>query len=461
MKTKLLSATAISLLLLSGSAHAEDVSQKQLAALQAQIKQLQDQLNLLQRKQEVAEEVTKTNNAKQANVEYGPKGLNITSADKKYALKIGGYAQADLRKFNDNSTSSSTDQFLIRSARPTIEAKLPGGFSSKFQLDFGNGQARTVDAYVDWKQSDAFTLRGGKFKSPVGLERWQGETDTLFVERGLTTDLVPFREIGAGAYGEIIPQTLEYQVGIADGAADLNDLSASAADTSGGKDFFGRIFTQPFKNTDTTWLQGLGVGLAGSFGQRDGTATSPELTSGYKTTAQNNFFTYTPATGTVFANGENTRLNPQAWYYNGPFSLLAEYVKETNDVSKSTAPAVKTSLTNDAWTAIATYVLTGEDASFSTVKPSHDFDPDKGYWGAFEIAGRVGVLNIDDKTFPTYATITTSAKQITEKVIGLNWYLNQNIKMNFDYAINSFEGGSATGNRGDEDVFLGRVQFKF
>ena len=169
-----------------------------------------------------------------------------------------------------------------------------------------------------------------------------------------------------------------------------------------------------------------------------------------------------PTAGSVFANGTSSRINPQAWYYNGPLSILGEYVKENYDVSKSTATATRTSLTNDSWEAIVTYVLTGEDASFSTVKPREDFDANKGTWGAFELAARVGELNIDKDTFPNFANPASSARSVEEKVLGLNWYLNQNLKITIDGSLNTFEGGATAGaDRPDEKAVLARVQFKF
>ncbi len=455
MKTKIKAKTAtiaaLTLLLSSTSALADDSTKAQIAALQQQIEQLQTQLNLVQRKLEVSEEIDKSNAEKFATVEYNNKGLNITSPDKKYGLKVRGYAQADSRNYLSDD-NGEVDQFIVRSARPSLEFKFPHNFSAKIVTDFGNNQTRLIDGYADWKANDILNVRAGKFKTPVGLERWQGETEVLFVERGLTTNLVPFRDIGVGAFGEIIPQTLEYQLALTNGAADLGD---SNSDSSGSKDFSGRVFAQPFKNSSTPWLQGLGFGVAGSVGQKDGSTTNSELSSGYKTTAQNNFFTYT--TGT-FGDGKSTRVNPQAWYYNGPLSLLGEYVISKNEVTRST---FHDDLKNDAWTAIATYVLTGEDAAFDGVKPSADFNPEKGNWGALELAGRVGKLNIDDDTYPNFASSTASASSIEEKIIGLNWYLNQNLKINFDYAQNSFENGATAGDRPDEQVFLTRVQFKF
>ena len=45
-------------------------------------------------------------------------------------------------------------------------------------------------------------FRFGKFKPPVGLERLVSDSDMLFVERALPTDLVPNRDVGVQVYGE-------------------------------------------------------------------------------------------------------------------------------------------------------------------------------------------------------------------------------------------------------------------
>ncbi len=474
---KLLTTTALSVILFSSTANAVEISAEQFAELQAQIKSLQqevkelkqqrvasnsgggrsnaeleERVNFLERKQEINEEVAKNSSEKFGTVEYNSKGLLFTGADKRYQLKVKGYAQADSRTyFNDESNNGDT--FLIRQARPTFEVKLPGDFSGRLTADFGGSSVKMVDAYADWKADDVLTLRAGKFKAPIGLEKWQSDTEGLFVERGLpSSNFVTSRDIGFGAYGEFIPGTLEYQLAVVDGGADGADVTA---DTSGSKSVVGRIFAQPFKNSDNTWLQGLGVGIAGETGQKDGSTSSTELTSGYKTTGQNNFFTYSAGT---FANGKSVKINPQAWYYNGPFGFLGEYFSNSQEVRNGATDA---KLKHDAWSAAASYVLTGEDAAFDGVKPKTDFDLSKGNYGAFEIAGRVSRLDIDDNSFGTFASSTSSATSVEERVLGLNWHLNQNIKIALDFAQNSFEGGATTGDRPDEKVVLTRVQFKF
>lgn len=419
-------------------------------SIQNQINSLQKQINSLQKQIELSQE--KIKNSQSANVELGNKGLIITSQDENYSFKIKGLAQIDSRNFITEQSNQS-DQFLVRSARIILENEFTKDFSSKFVADFGSGQTRLVDAYGEWKANEHINLRIGKFKIPVGFERWQDEGDLLFVERGLTTNLVPSRDIGIGLNGEIIPQTLEYQFALTNGAVDLGD---SNGDSGNGKNFSGRIFAQPFKNSKSYWFKGLGIGISGSIGNKNGTSTNSELTSGYRTTAQNSFFTYNSG---VFAKGRSTRINPQFWYHLNSLEVMAEYIESENNVEKSGVD--RTKVKNKAWMLAASYVLTGEEASFKGVKPKNNFDSQKGHYGAFEIAARIGQLTIDDSAFSNFANINNSANRINEKVIGLNWYLNENMKLNFNYANNSFSKGANGSNRKTEQSFLSRLQIKF
>ena len=58
------------------------------------------------------------------------------------------------------------------------------------------------------------------------------------------------------------------------------------------------------------------------------------------------------------------------------------------------------------------------------------------------------------------------AEEAAAWALGLNWYLNQNVKLAFDYEQTEFEGGGggtaeAPSDREDEKVVLGRLQLYF
>ncbi len=422
---------------------------------------LADRVAILERKGEVQAEEAKAKAEKTPSVEVGGgKGLTVTSPDKQYSMRLRAYAQADNRTFFDNPSGSNTNTFLLRTARPIIEGKMTDYFSGRLMLDFGQGNTRLLDAYGDFKPfptSNYANLRFGKFKVPVGLERWQSEQELLFVERGLTTNLVPYRDIGVMAYGDIIPDQLEYQIALTNGVVDIGDNNG---DTDDDKDVSGRIFAYPLRWSNITALRGLGLGVGATFGNHEGTTASPNLTAGYVTTGQSRFFTYRSATGqVVYANGAQWRFNPQIMYYNGAFGTFGEYVLNSQEVQRATT---RRKLTNDAWMGVASYVLTGEDASFDGVKPRNNFNPAQNQWGAFELVGRYNRLNVDNDAFPFFADIASSAKQANEWAAGVNWYLNPSFKLNLDYSWTTFDGGAAAGaDREDEKVLLTRAQFRF
>jgi phosphate-selective porin OprO/OprP len=105
-------------------------------------------------------------------------------------------------------------------------------------------------------------------------------------------------------------------------------------------------------------------------------------------------------------------------------------------------------------------VLTGEAASYKGFKPASPYSSDGG-WGAFEVALRHGVLDVDDAVFPVYADPAASVSEIENTGIALNWYLTGNARLSLDYETTAFEGGAAAGDRRDEKALLTRLQLSF
>lgn len=400
---------------------------------------LDQKVKVLERKWELEQEAAA---AKEASVVVaGKDGFFLKSADGGYQLKIGGYAQADGRFYIDDNSASATDTFLLRRVYLVIDGILSKDFDFKISPDFGQGKAVLQDGYIGYKYSPGARVRVGRFKAPFGLEYLQSSTDHELVELGLPINLVPARDLGIQLHGDLFDGTVSYAVGVFNGVPDGTN---SDGDDNDGKDIVGRIFIYPFKKSEIESLEGLGIGVAGSQGERASATALPS----YKTSGQNKFFSY--KTG-VTAGGTNSRYSPQAYYYWNSFGLLGEYVSSSQRVSNGTSKDI----VNTSWQATASYVLTGEKASYKGVKP-------KGKLGAFELVGRYNELNIDDSAFSTYADIVKSAKSVKGTGVGFNWYVNSNIKISADYEQARFSGGAAGGkDRDDEKVILSRVQAVF
>lgn len=428
-------------------------------SLSSRIEKLEQEIKILKRQAEIDKEETEAVKSKQTKVEYGSKGFVLTTGDGRGQLGLRGNTQIDGRFFLDDDADTGKDEFLARRLRPILTGKYDD-FSFRIMPDFAGGNVRLFDAHVDYKFSDPFQLRFGKFKTPIGLERLQSQTDLTFIERGFANNLAPSRDFGFQAYGDIESGLLEYQVGVFNGNA---DLSISDSDDGDAKDLVARVFAHPFKHSDLYALKGLGVGVGASVGNREGTASSASTALGdYRSPGQQRIFAYrtgTAAADNTYADGEQWRLYPQGYYYYGSLGFMAEYSISSQDVTRG---AASRSLEHEAWQAYLSYVLTGEEASYKGVKPAQPFDLESDQWGAFEVAARIGGIDFDDGAFPLFANPAASVSEAQGFGLGLNWYLNERVKWQVNYDHTQFEGGAANNaDRPNEHALFTRIQYQF
>jgi phosphate-selective porin OprO/OprP len=412
----------------------------------------------------------------------GPGGFSFQSADGANQIRFHGEFDFDGRFYNDNLTpDGSRSTWLLRRARPILEGTFANIFDFRFNPDFAGGKSVIQDAFVAARFNPLFVVTAGKFKEPFGLERLQLSPNNRFIELGLPSDIVPNRDLGLQVSGTFtFPSgTLTYQVGYFNGVTDGTSTDANSTpdiDNNDKKDWVARLFAQPFLRTDSVF-RGLGAGIAVSYANQVGTAANTLLPA-YKTETQRNFFSYdaaTTAAGATIANGERLRISPQAYYYYKSFGLLTEYVSESQDVSRTFGTGAKAlirraRLKPDSWQVGATFLVTGDDATFGTVIPKRPFALDDPGWGALELGARVSRLKLDSATFFTpagtaadwFADPSAQARQATAWTLGLNWYLTQNVAWNLDYTKTNFDGGAPDGkDRADESAIFTRFQVAF
>jgi phosphate-selective porin OprO/OprP len=468
MKSKVWKTLVVgAVLVVSLRSEAADTAEE-IKLLKEQIQQLDQRLKILDRKNELEIEAAEAKKKETPQITAGTKGFSLSSADTNFVLKLRGYIQADGR-FYANDRIPVNDTFLLRRVRPILEGTVFEHYDYRVMLDFASGMTSSSnnvgflqDAYLNIHYWPQFQIQLGKFKEPVGLERLQSGANLLFVERGYPTQLVPNRDVGIQLHGELFKGALNYAAGVFNGVADGGSGDIETADDD--KDIAARLFAHPFKNTKIEPLRGLGVGIAGTIGNQEGPLRN------LVTPGQQRFFAYRTGTGTnattanVQADGEHWRIAPQAYYYWGPFGMFGEYVISSQKVRRNAggAPAFAT-LKNKAWQVAASYILTGEDNSFKPLIPRKPFSLSGGGLGAWEVTARVGQLSIDNAAFPLFAT-ASSARRATSWGVGLNWYLNKNVKLNLNYEQTAFDGGSTAPSSvtaQDEQVFFTRVQFAF
>lgn len=425
-------------------------------SLEDRLKSLEQEVAILKRQLELEKEGKEKKSGETPIISASAKdGFSIKSPDESFRLKIRGLAQADGRFFTDNQKNNGTiDTFSVRRARPIFEGTVGKFFDFYLMPDFGSGASTLVDAYAEFKFAPERKLRGGKFKAPLGLERLQSDAVGNFVEIGLPSNLLPNREVGFQLSGDLLTESVNYTLGIFNGSADLASSTNQDADNNNDKDVVGRIFAQPFKNKGPEALKGLGAGIAGSYGHKEGS-----ITPTYKSAGQVNIFSYTNTS----ADGEHVRLSPQAYFYKGSLGLIGEYAVSHQKVSRVASGSIlRDTFSNKAWQLTGNYVLTGELASYKGIAPRANFDLAKRTWGAFEVVSRYDHLDIDDDVFDNgFGNLNTSISEADAWGLGLNWYPHKNVRLSLDYEQSRFEGGAVDGDRQTENVILSRFQLSY
>ncbi len=383
--------------------------------------------------------------------------FSISSPDKTFRLRVGGHLQVDGKTFPGDNAHLLTDAFNIRRARPIFEGSLGNYVDFRFMPDFGNGQSLVYDAYADVKVRPSFVVRGGKFKTPLGLEVLQNDADRTFIENALPSDLVPNRDEGFQIYGDILHR-LSYQAAVVNGAPDGANIDSS---THNAKDVVARVFATPFTTSGPAPLKGLGFGIAASTGRQDQGANLPVFRS---TGGQALFFTYGTSTVTPFADGRRLNYVPQLYYYVGPFGLMAEYASSNQKVGATvTGQTISHNFDNHAWQVAGSWLFTGEKKSYRSVLPRKSLESasNPGF-GAWELVARYTELNVDPTAFRYgFADPAKSAQSARAWVVGVNWYLNFFTKLQFEYEQTRFEQGAINGNRPTEHVLEERLQIAF
>ena len=151
----------------------------------------------------------------------------------------------------------------------------------------------------------------------------------------------------------------------------------------------------------------------------------------------------------------------------GPLWVQGEYF--WYNVDRNNSPIPLTSVKFNGGYAQASWVLTGENhkylpesASYGGIKPANPFSLAGGGWGAWEIAGRVSTMNLNDQLATANGV---AGGQQTVYTAALNWYINGNVRLMFDYLHGTIAkqiSAVNTGNAGAKfDAFAMRTQVQF
>jgi phosphate-selective porin OprO/OprP len=143
----------------------------------------------------------------------------------------------------------------------------------------------------------------------------------------------------------------------------------------------------------------------------------------------------------------------------GPFHAETEYIAA--DISADTNRARadgQPDPTFHGYYIQAGYFLTGEtrpykkaEGVFDRVKPLKPYG--QGGFGAWEVAGRFSYLDLDDDRL--------AGGKLWDYTLGINWYLNNNVRLMWNYIRARLDTGPGARSDADADIFMMRAQVDF
>lgn len=357
--------------------------------------------------------------------------------------KLTGFFQADAGWFHQNSGSTAqlgnlNDNAGFRRARLAGVGKLADNVSYMLEMDFAfAGRPTFMDNWVTISNVPLLgNVRVGQYRMPFGMDELNGVKELTFLERPVTQPMGPFRQIGLGFYDMTEDENITWAA--AGYRTGTNQFGNSFGD--GGYGLASRITAVVAENKQSDFLVHTGFGYSylnnpnNQFryvnnpeyvGPTTGPITTTTLTDPGTPVGLGGIPFYTN-TGLFGARNENL-LNAELASTWGPWHAQSEMrVNVLNLTSGGTAVF-------PSFYAQTGYILTGEhrpynkpNAVLGRVKPNCAVG--KGGAGAWEVAARYSTVNLNSGGI--------NGGSLQNLTYGLNWYLNDFTKFQFNY-INS------------------------
>ena len=427
------------------------------------IQALQEQINELNKKLEALKAQQVATEAKAVEAEpagndikvHWKEGLRLDSNNGDFKLKIGGRLQNDWGVFSEGNDLkaagvNSQNGAEFRRARIYIGGTIYEDFEFKTQYDFAGGDADFKEVYIAANHVPVVgKVTVGHFKEAFGLENTTSDTNHTFLESSFINAFYPAYNMGVGISNTAFDNRMGYTLGLFKETTSSNEI---AAQDSGGHHITGRLTGLPIWNEGESYLHlGASLILKDVGGNDYGPKSTAAAHLGDKVVGLLN-------TGGInnapIAADSVDLFGVEAAYVRGAFHTQAEY--QMADIEGDTG--VEDADFN-AYYAQAGYFLTGEHKAYKTssgkfdkVRPLENFGwgENKGT-GAWELAVRYSHVDMEDNGY--------EGGELTDYTVGINWYLNPNMKMMMDYVHGELEDGIlGHGEQDDLDYLLARFQ---
>lgn len=379
-------------------------------------------------------------------------------------VKVGGFFQLDAGYYSQDETSFATlgdieDGLGFRRARLSASGMVTESVSYMMEYDFAQAQARFVDVWMQMADTPIGTLRIGRFRQPFGMSELTSIRELPFLERPTLFALAPFRQTGAQLTNSWSEDHITWALA---GYRYVSDNFGNVYSDTGGYGIATRMTLLPIDNGDDQLLH---VGFDYSYND-PGRDLVPYVSTNEFFVGQNPLFGPASLTPDNIVNvpffvntgqiptAHTNLLNVEGAMSFGSLVIQSEArwaLLEEADGTDHMFPGAYLHLR---------YVLTGEEIPynrkagvFGRVLPARDANLAQGHWGAWEIASRVSYIDLDGEGIPG------PGRDLTNFILGMNWYLNAYTKLQCDWIHSSLNDPVLDDSETDTLALRGQLDF--
>ena len=366
-------------------------------------------------------------------------GLTVKTDDGRFEFKLGGRFHIDAYAFDgcsvggvDCADGTTLGGMFLRRGYLTSTGKLYGW---KFKHEFD--PAASSSAQSTWREAWVSTevLGGeimiGQFKPFRSMEELTSSNDILIMERPYSTasSLYGGRQFQLG-----VGYKLPFSMGM--WALSGYNLKAIGGTVTDGMGVSTRLTFLPIESEGANVHLGLVYGVD-NFGR---TGTGLPATGGPSAASIAGRTSGTQVTGLsstslgATAPGESqTTYSAEVAASFGPGFVQAEYANSTLGQASGVSDMDVTS-----YYVQGSFFLTGESKPYKKDRGTFGSPKPIGEAGAFEATGRYDLIESPDKTG------TTGKPEVTQITLGVNWYLNPNVRLMLNYSMGEQETTNTT-----------------
>ena len=384
---------------------------------------------------------------------FWKEGLNFETADKKtFKGKIGGRVDLDIAGFAESDeveavTGPNEAGVEFRRARLAVEGEIGTGLPTlyKAEFDFAHSDVALKDVFFAFTEIPALgRFQIGHFKEPFILDQLTSANNIPFMERAAPVEAFTLdRNTGAMFQNAILDQHATWAAGV----FTETDDSADNFRLDGNWNVTGRITGLPWFVEEEKGRQYLHLGAAASY------IENANGEGRYRSRPESHLAPRYVDTG-VFEANHTFLAGAEAALVFGPASVQAEYIR-----SWVSRPGGADDAEFDGFYALVSYFLTGEhrpyrraEGRFDRVRPNHNFGlGENSGLGAWEVLLRYSQVDLND------AGLTGG--RLNDISGGVNWYLNPNWKIMFNYVYAQLDRGLADGD--NAHIFQTRFHVDF